>query len=57
MSIQQMREFVIDAYPGSLTWRARVKKMKDSQIIAIYYNIKKRLCQHVRRPAEICFSR
>ena len=47
MSIQQMREFLIDQYRGSLTWAARVKKMPDNQVLAIYYNIKKRLW-HIR---------
>lgn len=40
MNINQMREFIIAAYPGSLTWAARVKKMRDNQIVAIYFKIK-----------------
>jgi hypothetical protein len=40
MSVSQMREYLIGVYPDSLTWAARVKKMKDGQVIAIYYNIK-----------------
>jgi hypothetical protein len=42
MSVDQMREYVIKRYPGSLTWAARVKKMPDNQVMAIYYNLKQR---------------
>jgi hypothetical protein len=45
MSINQIREYVIGQYPDSLTWAARVKKMSDNQVIAIYYKMKKRLCK------------
>ena len=50
MSIQQMREYLIGQYPDSMTWPARVKKMSDNQIIAIYYNIKKRLWRRRKGP-------
>lgn len=58
MSINQMREYVIAAYSGSLTWPARVKKMSDNQVIAIYYKMKREGLWHsTRRKANgICFS-
>ena len=49
MSVQQMREYVIGQYPDSPTWPARVKKMSDNQIIAIYYKMKKRLWRRHRQ--------
>ena len=58
MSINQMREYVIDQYRGSLTWPARVKKMSDNQVIAIYYKMRGQRSLHsTRRKADgICFS-
>ena len=38
MSVQQMRKYVSDAYPGD-RWKAKVKKMSDNQIIAVYHRI------------------
>lgn len=38
MNINQMRSFVIKAYPGD-GWLSKVKRMPDNQIMAIYYNI------------------
>jgi hypothetical protein len=56
VSINQMREFVIGQYPDSQTWAARVKKMNDNQVIAIYYNMKRRLCNIKSRAGWICSS-
>lgn len=33
--IENKRQFVMDLYPGP-NWKARVKKMSDSQVVAIY---------------------
>lgn len=38
MSVEQMRAFVAARYPGR-AWQERVKKMSDSQILAIYYRL------------------
>lgn len=39
MSVDQMREYIRKEYPDSENWAARVKAMKDNQVIAIYYKI------------------
>lgn len=36
MSIEQMRGYVINKYPGP-GWRGKVAKMSDNQIIALYH--------------------
>lgn len=38
MTVERMREEVIDAYPGS-KWKARVDRMTDSQVIATYHSL------------------
>lgn len=35
MSVDQMREAILEVYPNS-TWRRKVDKMPDEQVIAIY---------------------
>lgn len=35
MTIAQMRELLAQAYPGS-DWPYKVKRMKDSQVLAVY---------------------
>lgn len=34
--IERKRSFVHDMYKGKSAWKKRVKKMSDSQIVAIY---------------------
>lgn len=38
MDINNMREFVANAYPGR-SWHARVNIMSNSQVIAIYHSL------------------
>lgn len=38
MNLHEMRNFISKAYPGQ-AWKNRVKKMGESQVIAIYYNL------------------
>lgn len=45
MSVCQMREYVRNAYQGD-RWQAKVAKMADNQIIAIYF----RLIEARRKP-------
>lgn len=40
MTVQQMRNLVYNAYPGS-KWKARVTNMPDDQIIAMYHSLVK----------------
>ena len=40
MSVQQMRNLVYNAYPGS-KWKSRVNHMPDDQIIAMYHSLVK----------------
>jgi hypothetical protein len=39
MSIEEMRRFLVEYYAGSINWAARVAKMKDAQIFAVYMRI------------------
>lgn len=39
--IAQKRDALIKAYPNSDTWRQKVTRMKDSQVIAIYLNLQR----------------
>jgi len=41
MTISNMRDWVISAYPGD-KWKEKVKKMPDDQIIPIYYRLIKK---------------
>ena len=45
MTTEQKRQYLVALYPNSKTWSDRVKKMPDSQVIAIY--LKK-----IRQPQE-----
>ena len=38
MTVERMREEVIDAYPSS-KWKARVERMSDNQVIATYHSL------------------
>lgn len=38
MQTNQMRELIKSAYPGP-NWKAKVNKMKDGQIIALYHSL------------------
>ena len=38
MNVQQMRDEISKAY----TWKNKVKKMTDKQVMAIYFSMKKR---------------
>lgn len=40
MDIRTMREWCKKAYPGT-NWKAKVDKMSDSQIIAIFQSLRK----------------
>lgn len=40
MNIDQMREQVGDAYKDSVSWKNKVKKMPDNQIIALWHRFK-----------------
>ena len=42
LSIDQIRQLIADAYPASKTWQARVEKMSDNQVLAVYRNFKKK---------------
>lgn len=39
MSIEQMKQALLKAYPHSSSWAAKVKKMRDSQVVATYYRL------------------
>jgi hypothetical protein len=39
--ISQKRELIKRAYSPSITWPAKVDKMTDSQVIAIFFKLKK----------------
>lgn len=41
MSTQQMRKMVSDCY-DSETWKNKIKKMSDTQVVALYYSFLKR---------------
>lgn len=38
MSVEQMRDALMKAYPGQ-RWSDKVKKMSDNQVIAVYYRM------------------
>ena len=40
MEAYQMRDWVKSAYPGA-GWKAKVDKMTDEQIVAVYYSLVK----------------
>lgn len=40
MSLEQMRQAIKDAYPGSPRWHRRVDRYPDSQVIAIYHRMR-----------------
>lgn len=35
MSVEQMRQYLLAQYPSE-SWKSKVKKMSDAQIVAIY---------------------
>jgi hypothetical protein len=39
MTTEQKRQWVMAFYKTSPTWQAKVKKMSDSQVIAIYLRL------------------
>lgn len=41
MTIGEMRKVVADAYPGK-SWRYKVSRMSEAQVMAIYYSIRDR---------------
>ena len=41
MNAAQMRLSLVSRYPGSKRWIARVNRMTDAQIVAIYMRISK----------------
>ena len=42
MGISEMRKFIISRYPDSESWKTKVSKMPDNQVVAIYHNMIKR---------------
>ena len=42
MTVQRMREYISNAYKGSKSWAARMSKMPDAQVIAVYSRLKKK---------------
>lgn len=40
--ILMKRQLVKDAYNNSPTWSAKVDKMSDDQVIAVYFRLKKK---------------
>ena len=42
MSVKEMARAIQSAYPKSETWALKVQCMSDSQVIAIYYDFKRR---------------
>ena len=40
MEVYQMRDRIIEAYPGP-NWKKKVDKMSDQQIIALFYSLVK----------------
>lgn len=38
MSVEQMRCAIADAYKKSKTWKEKVLRMSDAQVIAIYHS-------------------
>ena len=58
MSVEQMRNVILDAYSGD-SWKLRVSKMSDEQVIAVYYKLldtgklnKKTLASYRRKEIE-----
>ena len=41
MKIDQMRDEIVKAYPGP-AWRLKVMGMSDRQVIAIYYDMRRK---------------
>lgn len=39
MTVQQMRAYLVREYPHSKTWPARVSRMTDGQVTAVYLRI------------------
>lgn len=39
MSIEQMKQALLKAYPHSSSWAAKVEKMRDPQVIATYHRL------------------
>jgi hypothetical protein len=51
MTEDQLRAYVSDLYP-SRRWRARVKKMNQNQLFAIYAKTQKKLEEEKKEPEE-----
>lgn len=41
MTTNQMREYLLAQYPLSDSWKYKVRKMSDAQIVAIYRRFKR----------------
>lgn len=39
MSIAQMRAHLMELYPWSPAWRAKVEGMSDRQVLALYFKV------------------
>lgn len=51
IDIDKKRQFVADLYPGE-GWKKKVKRMPDSQIIAIYMSEKDKQDPKPKKPKE-----
>lgn len=37
--LEEKRQALLDAYAGSISWKTKVKKMSDDQVLAIYLRL------------------
>lgn len=40
-NVEQLREKLIAVYPASKSWKAKVRKMQENQVYALYYKFKR----------------
>lgn len=50
-TVDQMRVSISDAYGNSPSWVDRVRRMGDSQVIAIFYNLQRSGKLNKKKPA------
>jgi len=51
MDVAQMRKHILKMYPGP-RWSEKVALMKDSQVMAIYFSMKKKGQQPIKESKE-----
>jgi hypothetical protein len=39
VTTEQMRAWLLDQYPGSIRWAAKVKNFTDKQVFAVYMRL------------------